>query len=144
MDLEALNMEDNSNMNDIMEDGETLMDDFLEPKSKKSKIGGGRLHDSERGSKAWPHHIKDEVNKTCKCKYCGKQYKYKLNNVSFCFEQLHNPEKVEEITSNIKKLLLKLYKTYCPVESTSGGGSQSSNDVWAIDAGLRRKSGKDY
>ncbi|KAH9664790.1 BED-type domain-containing protein [Citrus sinensis] len=64
MDLEALNMEDNSNMNDIMEDGETLMDDFLEPKSKKSKIGGGRLHDSERGSKAWPHHIKDKVNKT--------------------------------------------------------------------------------
>ncbi|KAK9231633.1 hypothetical protein WN943_021872 [Citrus x changshan-huyou] len=57
-------MEDNSNMNDIMEDGETLMDDFLEPKSKKSKIGGGRLHDSERGSKAWPHHIKDKVNKT--------------------------------------------------------------------------------
>ncbi|KAH9771789.1 BED-type domain-containing protein [Citrus sinensis] len=386
-----------------MEDGETLMDDFLEPKSKKSKIGDGRLHDSERGSKAWPHYIKDEVNRTCKCKYCGKQYKcdskfngtsnlwthlreqcekywatldyetqtklarfrakkkksnmasgsgtgntvygsglglagkfdkedwlkemhdsiasirnaimyvrssglrlhkfkscverekienkgllaydvptrwnstytmlsraihfqkpferleekehdgpymsffnekkaeqimpptaedwknaeifieflkffndvtvdfsaslsvtsnlyfhhlctiqtqlhsyienkdvllskmaekmkikcdkywdsvdtinqlliiavvldprYKLNYVLFCFEQLHNPEKAEEITSNIKKLLLKLYKTYCPMESTSGDGSQSSNDVWAIDAGLKRKNGKDY
>ncbi|KAL9459308.1 hypothetical protein AB3S75_002661 [Citrus x aurantiifolia] len=35
--------------------------------------------------------------------------RYKLNYVSFCFEQLHNPEKAEEITSNIKKLLLKLY-----------------------------------
>ncbi|KAK9187868.1 hypothetical protein WN944_019267 [Citrus x changshan-huyou] len=57
-------MEDNSNMNDIMKDEETLMDDFLEPKSKKSKIGGGHLHDSEMGSKAWPHYIKDEVNKT--------------------------------------------------------------------------------
>ena len=52
-------MEDNSNVNNIIEDGETLMDDFLEPKSKKSKTRGGRLHDNERGSKVWPHYIKD-------------------------------------------------------------------------------------
>ncbi|KAK9199246.1 hypothetical protein WN944_014434 [Citrus x changshan-huyou] len=38
----------------------------------------------------------------------------------------------------------KLCKTYCLVESTSGDGSQSTNDVLAIDVGLRRKSGKDY
>lgn len=61
-------------MNDIIEDGETLMDDFLKPKSKKSKRGGGPLHDSEMSLKVWPHYIKDEVNKTCKCKYCGMQY----------------------------------------------------------------------
>lgn len=30
------------------------------------------------------------------------------------------------------------------MESTSGDGSQSSNDVLAIDVSLRRKSGKDY
>ena len=30
------------------------------------------------------------------------------------------------------------------MESTSGDGSQSTNDVFAIDVGLRRKSGKVY
>lgn len=65
-------MEDDSNVNNIMKDAETLMDDFLKPKSKKSKRKGGHVHDSERGSKVWPHYIKDEVNKTCKYKYCGK------------------------------------------------------------------------
>lgn len=34
--------------------------------------------------------------------------RYKLDYVSFCFEKLHNPEKVEEITLNVKKLLLKV------------------------------------
>ena len=44
-------MEDDSNVNEAMEDVETLMDDFLEPKIKITKRRGGRLYDSERGLK---------------------------------------------------------------------------------------------
>ncbi|KAH9685707.1 BED-type domain-containing protein [Citrus sinensis] len=138
-------MEDNSNMNDIMEDGETLMDDFLEPKSKKSKIGGGRLHDSERGSKAWPHYIKDEVNKTCKCKYCGKQYKCdnKFNGTSNLWTHLREQcEKYwatfdDETQTKLASFRVKKKK------SNLASGSGTGNTVYGSGLGLAGKFDKE-
>ena len=138
-------MEDNSNMNDIMKDGETLMDDFLEPKSKKSKIGGGRLHDSERGSKAWPHHIKDKVNKTCKCKYCGKQYKCdsKFNGTSNLWTHLR--EQCEKYWATLddetqaKLARFRVKKKKSNMASDSGTG----NTVYGSGLGLAGKFDKE-
>lgn len=138
-------MEDNSNMNDIMEDGETLMDDFLEPKSKKSKIGGDRLHDSERGSKAWPHYIKDEVNKTCKCKYCGKQYKCdsKFNGTSNLWTHLREQcEKYwatldDETQTKLASFRVKKKK------SNMASGSGTGNTVYGSGLGLAGKFDKE-
>ncbi|KAK9188422.1 hypothetical protein WN944_019825 [Citrus x changshan-huyou] len=142
---EALNMEDNSNMNDIMEDGETLMDDFLEPKSKKSKIGDGRLHDSERGSKAWPHYIKDEVNRTCKCKYCGKQYKCdsKFNGTSNLWTHLR--EQCEKYWATLDyETQTKLARFRAKKKKFNmASGSGTGNTVYGSGLGLAGKFDKE-
>ncbi|KAH9771788.1 BED-type domain-containing protein [Citrus sinensis] len=129
----------------IMEDGETLMDDFLEPKSKKSKIGDGRLHDSERGSKAWPHYIKDEVNRTCKCKYCGKQYKCdsKFNGTSNLWTHLR--EQCEKYWATLDyETQTKLARFRAKKKkSNMASGSGTGNTVYGSGLGLAGKFDKE-
>lgn len=52
--------------------------------------------------------------------------RYKLEYVSFCFENLCRAEIVEKLTANIKESLIKLYEYYCTLDSIYNGTTSAT------------------